>query len=161
MDCVNCGDDIDPPADTRFEQVTPVSGGQTTDEYCSIACLNEDAGFSQDEIESLMRQAGYEVPPDLESNWMAFAEPEESARNNTAIPQGHHFVAFHHIEKECDVEIYWDHEEALFEVNVWEYDLIEGEKMGYDTTSTTRTGTHQRAVKHARDYMDAIESGSY
>ncbi|MCU4801322.1 hypothetical protein OB920_13155 [Halobacteria archaeon HArc-gm2] len=159
MECEHCGDTI-ADADTRYEEVVPVDGGgQTMDAFCSISCLNRDVGYSQEEIEALMVQEGIDVQPDYESEWTAAVEPENVQANRDA--QGEHFIALSHVSKEYDVEIFFDPIEKLYEVSVWEYDMVEGEKMGYDTTSTMRTGVHQRALKHARDYMDRIEDGTY
>jgi len=160
MECANCGDVIGED-DPYYDAVTPIQGGgQTTDEFCSIACLNEDVGFSEEEIESLMRQANYEVPPELDSEWLGIVEPEiNDLLMDKTFPQGEFFTLFNHIEKGFDVEIYWDPEERLYEVNLYEYE--NEDKSDLTRVSQELTSVHQRAVYYARRYMKRVENGRY
>lgn len=161
MECTNCGDAIDPATDTYYETVTPVvdSGTQTTDEYCSIACQNEDIGFSDDEIESLMRQSGYEVPPDLDSDWFVHLDSEISDLTQQSKPeQSEYFQIFSHVSKNYDIEVFHNTLEQLYEVVLYTYDLDNsGEKIGLEELDKTHTSIHQRAIGHAESYMDRVE----
>jgi|GEM_PF-6413320 len=153
MNCTNCGDSIN-SEDTRYEQVTPIeSGGQTTDEFCSISCLNENAGFSQEEIESLMRQAGYDIEPDYDRDWYAVVDPE--GKSASAEPEGNHYIAFELVDGDYSVEMMWDEKEAIYEVIVFKFTGSD-----YEQEEITHTGTTERAISHARDYMTQIENGS-
>lgn len=162
MECTNCGDAIDPEQDTYYETLTPVvdAGTQTTDEYCSIACLNEDVGYSDAEIESLMRQSGYDVPPDLDSDWVVNLESELRDLNQQNVPeQSEYFTLYSHVTKNYDIEVFFNSLESLYEVVLYTYDVVpeSGEKIGLEELEKTHTSIHQRAIAHAESYMDRVE----
>lgn len=162
MECTNCGDDIDPATDTYYETLTPVVdvGTQKTDEYCSIACQNEDVGYSDDEIESLMRQSGYEVPPDLDSDWVVNLKSELSdLTQRTKREQSEYFTLYSHVTKNYDIEVFFNSLESLYEVVLYTYDVEpeSGEKIGLEELEKTHTSIHQRAIAHAESYMDKVE----
>lgn len=46
------------------------------DTFCSVSCLNEDAEFTDEEIEYLIQQANHEVPSDYHNEWFGIVEPE-------------------------------------------------------------------------------------
>lgn len=162
MDCVNCGDEIDADTDTRYEQVTPVSGaGQTTDEFCSVSCLNEDVGFTDEDIEALMRQNGYDMPPEYDFDWVGHVESQIenplAYRSNT---EGEYFLIFESVQKDYDVEVYHDTEERLFEVILYTYDVTDGgEKVGLTDVKEQKTGLMQRALSYAENYMEMVDEG--
>lgn len=162
MECTNCEDAIDPTTDKYYETVTPVvdSGTQTSDEYCSIACQNEDVGFSNDEIESLMRQSGYEVPRDFDSDWVVNLESELDDIAQQNIPeQSEYFTLYSHVSKNYDIEVFYDTLEQLYEVVLYTYDVVpeSREKIGLEEIEKTHTSIHQRAIAHAESYMDKVE----
>lgn len=161
MDCTNCGDDIDTSTDTFYESVRPAPGGsgQTTTEYCSVACLNENAGFSDDEIESLMRQANYEVPPELESDWVVHLQSEinDLALNNHPT-NGEYFTLFVHVEKDYDIEVFHNAHDQYYEVILYTYTRDdEGNKVGLEEIEEKHTALHQRAIAYAESFMEQVE----
>lgn len=162
MDCVNCGDEIDASTDTRYEQVTPVSGaGQTTDEFCSVGCLNEDVGFTDEEIESLMRENGYDMPPEYDFDWVAHTNSNiDNAWRENSGREGQYFVLFESVDEDYDVEIFHDPQEQLYEVVLYTYDLDNNdEKIGLDEVKQQKTGVMQRALSYAEGYMEVVDEG--
>lgn len=160
MRCTTCDDPLN-PSDTRYEAVTPVEGGgQTTSEYCSVACLNQDVGFDDEDIESLMRQAGYEVPPDLNSSWLLIQESEIDDLHFDSYPyNGEYFQVFDHVEKNYSIEVYHEPAEQLYEVVLHTYDVVDGERVGLEEIDKTYTAVHQRALAYAEEFMDRVEEG--
>lgn len=159
MTCANCGDAIDSSTNTYYDAVTPVEGGgKATQRFCSVKCLNEDVGFSDDEIESLMRQAGYEVPPDYDFEWAAHVKSniDDLVMQNSG-DEGEFFILLEHAEKDYDVEMYHDPEEKLFEVVLYTYDVVEGEKVGLEDVEKQYTAVFQRALARAENFMEKVE----
>lgn len=160
MTCANCGDAIDSSTNTYYDAVTPVEGGgKATQRYCSVQCLNEDVGYSDDEIESLMRQARYEVPPEYDFEWAGHVRSNIDDVMMTNGGGGEFFLLFVHTEKNYDVEIFHKGAEKLFEVVLYTYDVVEGEKMGLEEVKTKYTGVLQRALAYAENYMEQVEEG--
>ena len=159
MNCDNCGDVIEQP-DTHYESVTPVDGGgRVSSTYCSIGCLNEDAGFSDEEIKSLMRQHGYEVPPDLESEWtVSFQSNLTDQLSVSQDAQGEFFVLADHIKKDYSVELYWDPLDKVYEIVLYTYDWMDGEKVGLTDVEVEQTAVTQRAIAYAEEFMEQVEN---
>lgn len=162
MHCSTCGDEIDTRGDTRYETITPIpGGGQTSDSYCSVQCLNEDVGYSDEEIESLMRQAGYEVPPEFDFDWAVRLQSNiDSPLMHSRDGEGEFHILLEHTERDYDIEIFHDSQEKLFEIALYTYEIVEGEKMGLTDVETNHTGLFQRALAYAESFMKKVEGGS-
>jgi hypothetical protein len=158
MTCDNCSDEIKTSTDTYYESVTPVAGGQTTKRYCSVQCINEDVGFSDEEIESLMRQAGYEVPSEYDFEW---AGDINSNINNLVLSSGgggEFLISLDHVEKNCSVSVFHKASEQLYEITLRTYEKGEdGEKLGSQDVKTEQTGVFRRALAYAENYMKDVE----
>lgn len=158
MLCANCEENINPESDTHYIQTTPIrGGGHTVDEYCSVACLNAQVGFSDAEIESLMREAGYEVPPEYDFEWAGIVQSNIEDLHRHRGDNGEFFLLFEHTERNYDVEVYHKPHEKLFEVVLYTYDMEHGEKMGLEELKKTHTGVMQRALSYAEGYMETVE----
>lgn len=160
MECENCGDEIRPESDTRYEQTIPIEGGgQTVKEFCSTGCLNEDVGFTDEEIKALMRQSGYEIPSKQNFEWAGNVVSEIDDLVRHSGEETEWFVLLEHTSKNYDVEVYRDRDDRLFEVNLYEYDMEGDEKRGYREVERRKTGVVNRALKHAETLMEKVEEG--
>lgn len=156
MRCANCGDEI-LDRDTRYEKITPVEGGgQTMDRHCSIACMNADVGFTDDEIEALMRQEGYEIPPDRDHSWAVYPNSFVDVLDST-VKAEEYYLIFEHIERNFDVELRYVPLEELYEIALYSYDLEDGDKIGLEDQAVERTAPFQRALGYAESFMEMVE----
>jgi hypothetical protein len=157
MHCANCGDEILEAA-TRYEEVTPVEGGgQTMEQYCCIACLNEDVGFSGEEIEKIIRQSQYELPTETDFEWAGFVEPQLDSLHRRKDSMGEFYLLFEHVEKDYDVEIFYEAPEELYEVVLYTYDVDDGQKIGLENVRKEYTGVMQRALAYAEEMMESVQ----
>lgn len=161
MQCVQCEDAID-SSDQYYEIVTPVEGGgETMDKFCSVSCLNQDVGFSDEEIKSLMRQSGYEPPLELSSDWVVHLESEieDILQHRPSYPEGEYFHLYEHVSKNFEVDLFHVPDEDYYEVTLWTYS--DDDRADLHEIDGTITGVHRRAIYYAEKYMEAVESGEY
>lgn len=160
MECETCGESI-LDGDVRYLKEIPLErGGTGIVRFCSVECINREEEFTEEEIESLLRSAGYGDPPEPEYKWEAVVNSGISNRHGTHTSEGEYFIQFQHTERTYDIEIFHQATEQLWEVVLWTYDEDEdGEKLGIDQHSKRHTGVFQRALFHAEDYMDSVEAG--
>lgn len=157
MDCANCGDAIDASSDAYYESIIPVEGsGQTTETFCSVRCLNAEVGFTDEEIKSLMRQEGYEIPPEHDFEWAARLNSEIDSLA-MGISHDEYWLLFEHTTKNYDVEIYHDPDEKLYEIVLYTYELVDGEKMGLENVKKSKTGVFHRALAYAERYFESVK----
>ena len=160
MECTTCGDEIHPESDTRYEEAIPIEGGgQTVNEFCSTACLNEHVEFTDEEIKSLMRQSGYEIPSKQNFEWSGSVVSEITDLVGHSGGDTGCFILLEHTSENYDVEVYRDPEERLFEVNLYEYEMEGDEKRGYVEVEKRKTGVLNRALKKAEILMEKVEDG--
>jgi hypothetical protein len=163
MNCQNCNEGIEPELDTRYETVTPIDGGgTTTSTYCSVLCLNEDVGFSEDDIQSLMRQARNESPLKIDNPWtvdvVSNLEKEYDTYLEHVHPQSEFFLVFDHLEKDFGIQVRWVIGDEIYHVELYSYEESEGEATGYETVDEEYTAVTQRAFGYAEEFMNRVES---
>lgn len=164
MHCESCDDEI-VSDDPRYEFVEPHPAGDKRQVFCSVKCLNAAVAFSDEEIESLMRQKGYDVPPDDPPEWrfdvVSEIRDSQTVKGYRGWEDGWFFL-FSHYDEQNDVEIYHDPDEDLYQINVYKWGLTdEGEKIGLTELNRTHTGVMQRALWHAENEMEKVENGYY
>lgn len=160
MQCEKCGDQI-MEADVRYTKEVPVDGGGlAVARFCSVECINREEEFTEDEIESLLRSAGYGDPPEPDYKWEAVIHSGVDDVYAAGTLPGEHFLIFEHTERHYDIEVYYEAREQLWEVVFYTYDETDdGEKVGLEDLAKRHTGVFQRALHHAENYMEQVENG--